>query len=70
MGDRFSDGTGERGPGKYDGKFDAAPDIDHGTGRDRGSEHEKASNGERMGRWGQFIQSWALDSTLQLIILL
>ena len=31
LGDKFSDGTGERGPGKYDGKFDAAPDIDHGN---------------------------------------
>jgi len=31
LGDKFSDGTGERGPGQYDGKFDAAPDIDHGN---------------------------------------
>ncbi|CAE7202391.1 AMY1.4 [Symbiodinium natans] len=31
LGDKFSDGTGERGPGNYDGKFDAAPDIDHGN---------------------------------------
>eukprot|EP00928_Gymnodinium_smaydae_P050054 TRINITY_DN3366_c0_g6_i1.p1 TRINITY_DN3366_c0_g6~~TRINITY_DN3366_c0_g6_i1.p1 ORF type:complete len:1786 (+),score=300.32 TRINITY_DN3366_c0_g6_i1:41-5359(+) len=31
LGDKFSDGTGEHGPGKYDGKFDAAPDIDHGN---------------------------------------
>ncbi|CAE7689612.1 AMY1.6 [Symbiodinium pilosum] len=31
LGDKFSDGTGERGPGHYDGKFDAAPDIDHGN---------------------------------------
>mmetsp|Transcript_120077 Transcript_120077/g.299536 ORF Transcript_120077/g.299536 Transcript_120077/m.299536 type:complete len:767 (-) Transcript_120077:206-2506(-) len=29
LGDKFSDGTGEHAPGKYDGKFDAAPDIDH-----------------------------------------
>lgn len=31
LGCPYSDGTGERGPGKYDGKFDAAPDIDHGN---------------------------------------
>ncbi|CAE7310762.1 AMY1.2 [Symbiodinium necroappetens] len=31
LGDQFSDGTGERGPGHLDGKFDAAPDIDHGN---------------------------------------
>lgn len=31
LGDKFSDGTGERGPGQYDDKFDAAPDIDHGN---------------------------------------
>ena len=31
LGCPYSDGTGERGPGKYDGKFEAAPDIDHGN---------------------------------------
>lgn len=31
LGDKFSDGTGENHPGQYDGKFDAAPDIDHGN---------------------------------------
>merc|ERR1719401_708650 len=29
LGDKFSDGTGENAPGNFDGKFDAAPDIDH-----------------------------------------
>jgi len=37
LGDQFSDGTGERGPGHYDGKFDAAPDIDHGNKKVQGS---------------------------------
>lgn len=29
LGDKFSDGTGQHAPGQFDGKFDAAPDIDH-----------------------------------------
>jgi len=29
LGDKFSDGSGQHGPGQFDGKFDAAPDIDH-----------------------------------------
>jgi alpha-amylase len=29
LGDQFSDGTGQNEPGAYDGRFDAAPDIDH-----------------------------------------
>jgi len=29
LGDQFSDGSGQNAPGAYDGKFDAAPDIDH-----------------------------------------
>mmetsp|Transcript_36477 Transcript_36477/g.77584 ORF Transcript_36477/g.77584 Transcript_36477/m.77584 type:complete len:786 (+) Transcript_36477:78-2435(+) len=29
LGDKFSDGSGENAPGHFDGKFDAAPDIDH-----------------------------------------
>ncbi|CAJ1385428.1 unnamed protein product [Effrenium voratum] len=29
LGDKFSDGTGKSGPGQFDDKFDAAPDIDH-----------------------------------------
>jgi len=33
LGDNFSDGTGENHPGQFDGKFDAAPDIDHGNKR-------------------------------------
>ena len=33
LGDKFSDGTGERGPGQYDDQFDAAPDIDHGNAK-------------------------------------
>lgn len=37
LGDKFSDGSGERGPGQYDGKFDAAPDIDHGNMKVRDS---------------------------------
>lgn len=37
LGDKFSDGSGERGPGQYDGKFDAAPDIDHGNMKVRNS---------------------------------
>mmetsp|Transcript_106076 Transcript_106076/g.188657 ORF Transcript_106076/g.188657 Transcript_106076/m.188657 type:complete len:864 (+) Transcript_106076:49-2640(+) len=29
LGDQYSDGSGQHGPGNTDGKFDAAPDIDH-----------------------------------------
>ncbi|CAE7255392.1 AMY1.4 [Symbiodinium natans] len=29
LGDQYSDGSGMHAPGKSDGKFDAAPDIDH-----------------------------------------
>jgi len=29
LGDKFSDGTGQNAPGRFDGIFDAAPDIDH-----------------------------------------
>ncbi|CAE7520500.1 AMY1.4 [Symbiodinium microadriaticum] len=29
LGDQYSDGSGMHAPGKADGKFDAAPDIDH-----------------------------------------
>mmetsp|Transcript_66095 Transcript_66095/g.215010 ORF Transcript_66095/g.215010 Transcript_66095/m.215010 type:complete len:785 (+) Transcript_66095:111-2465(+) len=29
LGDTYSDGTGENAPGRHDGKFDAAPNIDH-----------------------------------------
>jgi len=37
IGDRFSDGTGQNHPGKYDSKFDAAPDIDHANEKVRQS---------------------------------
>eukprot|EP00928_Gymnodinium_smaydae_P053487 TRINITY_DN37464_c0_g1_i1.p1 TRINITY_DN37464_c0_g1~~TRINITY_DN37464_c0_g1_i1.p1 ORF type:complete len:648 (+),score=45.33 TRINITY_DN37464_c0_g1_i1:47-1945(+) len=33
LGDKYSDGSGENYPGRFDAKFDAAPDIDHANER-------------------------------------
>lgn len=58
LGCPYSDGTGERGPGKYDGKFDAAPDIDHGNKKVQQSI-------QRLGfEWGRLRQMVTMSGPL------